>query len=201
MGPPAAFPTLPYDRALDGSGDVGVEGKLLLVGLSEPRQPEQQDDFISVFSQSTGVNLSGVELAATAVANLLEQRALASLPLPLQGALIVVLGIAFGSLVGAIDGAARGRRRGARRRSLFRGCVLAVRERLRLAPARRAAARAVAGELRRGGLVELSRARRAARARAHCARLLRSAVARAQAHASKRWRRAPTGSCCTARVS
>ena len=99
-GPARSVPTLPYDRALDGSGAVGVDGKLLLVGLSEPRQPEQQDDFISVFSQSTGVNLSGVELAATAVANLLEQRGLTPLPLVLQAALIVALGIAFGMLVG-----------------------------------------------------------------------------------------------------
>jgi adenylate cyclase len=99
-GPARSVTTLPFDRALAGSGEVEVAGKVLLVGLSEPRQPEQQDDFLSVFSQSTGVNLSGVELAATAVANLLQQRTLASLPLPLQGALIVLLGIAFGTLVG-----------------------------------------------------------------------------------------------------
>ncbi len=98
-GPARSVATLPYDHALEGTG-VNVAGKLLLVGLSEPRQPEQQDDFISVFSQSTGVNLSGVELAATAVSNLLERRALAPLPLPLQGALIAVLGVAFGTLVG-----------------------------------------------------------------------------------------------------
>jgi adenylate cyclase len=99
-GPARSIATLPYDRALQGSGDVAVAGKIVLVGLSEPRQPEQQDDFISVFSQSTGVNLSGVELGATAVANLLEQRALALLPLPWQGALVLVLGVAFGALVG-----------------------------------------------------------------------------------------------------
>jgi adenylate cyclase len=99
-GPARSVPTLPYDRALAGSGDFGVAGKVLLVGLSEPRQPEQQDDFISVFSQNTGENLSGVELGATAVANLLEQRALTPLPLPLHAALIGALGVAFGALVG-----------------------------------------------------------------------------------------------------
>jgi adenylate cyclase len=99
-GPARGIPTLPYDLALGGPGDVDVAGKVLLVGYSEPRQPEQQDDFISVFSQSTGVNLSGVELGATAVANLLEQRALVPLSLPLHAALIVALGIAFGTLVG-----------------------------------------------------------------------------------------------------
>lgn len=96
-GPARAVSTLPYDRARAGTGDV--RGKVLLVGVSEPHQPEQQDDFISVFSESTGINLSGVELGATAVANLLEQRAIVPLPLPLHGALVVMLGIAFGVLV------------------------------------------------------------------------------------------------------
>jgi adenylate cyclase len=99
-GPARSFRTLPYDQALTAAGDSGLAGTLVLVGLSEPRQPEQQDDFISVFSQSTGVNLSGVELGATAVANLLEQRTVRPLSLPAQGALIVALGVAFGLLVG-----------------------------------------------------------------------------------------------------
>jgi adenylate cyclase len=98
-GPARSVTTLPYDRALDEASAASVAGKVLLVGLSEPRQPEQQDDFISAFSQSTGENLSGVELGATAIANLLEQRALMPLPLPWQSALIVALGVAFGVLV------------------------------------------------------------------------------------------------------
>jgi adenylate cyclase len=98
-GPARSVTTLPYDRALDDSSAGAVAGKALLVGLSEPRQPEQQDDFLSVFSQSTGENLSGAELGATAIANLLEQRTLAPLPLPLQSALLVALGVVFGVLV------------------------------------------------------------------------------------------------------
>jgi adenylate cyclase len=106
-GPARSVRTLPYDQALTGTGG-DIAGALLIVGLSESRQPEQQDDFISVFSQNTGVNLSGAELGATAVANLLEGRALAPLPVPMQGALIVVLGLAFGFLVGraTVTGAA-----------------------------------------------------------------------------------------------
>jgi len=106
-GPALSVRTLPYDQALKGTGG-DIAGTLLIVGLSESRQPEQQDDFISVFSQNTGVNLSGAELGATAVANLLEGRALAPLPVPMQGALIVALGLAFGFLVGraTITGAA-----------------------------------------------------------------------------------------------
>jgi adenylate cyclase len=98
-GPARSVRTLPYDQALNGTGG-DVAGALLIVGLSESRQPEQQDDFISVFSQNSGVNLSGAELGATAVANLLEGRSLAPLSLPLQGALIVALGFAFGLLMG-----------------------------------------------------------------------------------------------------
>ena len=96
-GPARAVATVPYDRARAGTADV--RGKVLLVGVSEPHQPEQQDDFISVFSENTGINLSGVELGATAVANLLEQRAVVPLPLPLHGALVLVLGVVFGALV------------------------------------------------------------------------------------------------------
>jgi len=100
-GPARGVPTLQYDRAFRGETDVGgVAGKVVLVGASEPRQPEQQDDFISVFSQSTGINVSGVELGATAVANLLEHRAVVPLSLLLHAALIVALGLAFGALVG-----------------------------------------------------------------------------------------------------
>jgi adenylate cyclase len=99
-GPARSVATIPYDRALDGSSSVGVEGKALLVGLSEPRQPEQQDDFVSVFSQTTGENLSGVELGATAFANLLAQSALTPLPLLAHAALVAALGVAFGALLG-----------------------------------------------------------------------------------------------------
>jgi adenylate cyclase len=68
--------------------------------MSEPVQPRQQDDFISVFSQSTGINLSGVEVGATALANLLQQRTVRPLPLLLHVAFVVGLGIAFGAFVG-----------------------------------------------------------------------------------------------------
>jgi adenylate cyclase len=92
--------TVSYDRALSATDTVDWAGKVVLVGMSEPVQPRQQDDFISVFSQSTGINLSGVEVGATAVANLLEQRTLRSLPLWIHVALVVALGVALGALVG-----------------------------------------------------------------------------------------------------
>ncbi len=99
-GTARAIRTVPYDQALRANDVVDWTGKVVLVGMSEPVQPRQQDDFISVFSQSTGINLSGVEVGATALANLLEQRTLRSLPLGLHVALVVALGMGFGAFVG-----------------------------------------------------------------------------------------------------
>ena len=99
-GSARAIRTVPYDQALRATGGVDWAGKVVLVGMSEPVQPRQQDDFISVFSQSSGINLSGVEVGATALANLLSQRTLRRLPLWLHVGLVVALGVAFGSFVG-----------------------------------------------------------------------------------------------------
>jgi adenylate cyclase len=102
-GPARAVPTLPYDRVLSGSGALDVAGKVAFVGLSESRQSEQQDDFYSVFSARTGVNLSGVEMGATAFANLVEQRALLPLPMPAQLALLLGLGVALGTALALLS--------------------------------------------------------------------------------------------------
>ena len=108
-GPARAIQTVPYDRALTGSSEIDLAGKVAFVGMSEPRQPRQQDDFYSVFSANTGINLSGVEVGATVVGNLLEQRTLQPLPLPFHVALVALLGVAFGSVIGRLSMATRGR--------------------------------------------------------------------------------------------
>jgi adenylate cyclase len=97
-GPARAVTTVPYDRALRGTAAVDLEGKVVFVGLSESRQSEQQDDFYSVFSLETGINLSGVEIGATIFANLVEQRALALLPRPAQLALLLMFGFAVAAV-------------------------------------------------------------------------------------------------------
>jgi adenylate cyclase len=101
-GPARAVTTIRYDHALQGVPGVDVAGKVVFVGLSEPRPSEQQDHFYSVFSEQTGIDLSGVELGATAVANLLEHRALEPLSLPWHLFVIFALGAAFGTLVGGL---------------------------------------------------------------------------------------------------
>ncbi len=70
-GPPRTVRTVPYTQALSGE-PTGVAGAIVLVGFSEQFQPEQKDGFYSVFTDDSGLDLSGVEIAATAVANLLD---------------------------------------------------------------------------------------------------------------------------------
>ena len=71
-GPPRTFPTVAFHEVVLGDPDVDFAGKVVFVGYSERRQPEQQDDFLSAYSERSGLNLSGVEIGATAFANLLQ---------------------------------------------------------------------------------------------------------------------------------
>lgn len=77
-GPPRTVRTIPYYKALrlgeiaDGEAPVDLNGKTVFVGFSEILLAERQDSFHTVFSQANGVFISGVEIGATAFANLLE---------------------------------------------------------------------------------------------------------------------------------
>jgi adenylate cyclase len=102
-GPPGTITTVPYHQILrlrEGSlsASLGVDfnGKAVFVGLSERLRPEQKDGFYTVFSQPSGFDLSGVEIAATAFANLLEDRPLR--PLHFHDYLAVLL--LWGALLG-----------------------------------------------------------------------------------------------------
>ncbi len=64
---------------------------------------EQQDDFYSVFSQTTGINLSGVEVGATVVGELARAtRAASRCRCRFTSRSSCVLGIAFGALIGRL---------------------------------------------------------------------------------------------------
>jgi adenylate cyclase len=104
-GPPQSITTLSYVRVLrpeamssHARGDVDLRGKAVFVGYSERLQPERLDEFYTVYSQKNGVHLSGVEIAATAFANLLENLPVTPLPRP-AGFLLL---FAWGLLIGAV---------------------------------------------------------------------------------------------------
>jgi adenylate cyclase len=103
-GPPGSITTIPYQLfASNQPSDSGKElpdltGKVVFVGFSDLYDPGQPDRFYTVFSNDEGVDLSGVEIAATAFGNLLTDRCLRS-PGELWDALIVT---AFGGVIGII---------------------------------------------------------------------------------------------------
>lgn len=92
-GPPrSVVTTLSYSDALETDPAVlaaQVRGKVVFIGFAEQRQPQQRDSFYTVYTQPDGLDLSGVEIAATAFANLLHRDALQS-PTTLPALLLVI---------------------------------------------------------------------------------------------------------------
>ncbi len=84
-GPPGTIRTIPGAAILarrDTSAaehDPNLEGTVVFVGATDLAKAEQDDGFYTVFSREDGVDLSGVEILATAFANLLTDRALVRL--------------------------------------------------------------------------------------------------------------------------
>lgn len=107
-GPSGTLETIPFHEMLGGgaAADHDLRGKVVFVGFSERRQPEQQDDFISVYSERSGLNLSGVEIGATAFANLLDGTGIEPLPLPWHLALVLVWGIVLTAALTALPSGA-----------------------------------------------------------------------------------------------
>lgn len=80
-GPIGTVHTIPYAEALQLvadplAGEAAFRGKAVLIGFSEFNQSRQSDMFRTAFSTADGLDISGVELCATALANLLEDSSL-----------------------------------------------------------------------------------------------------------------------------
>jgi Signal transduction histidine kinase len=103
-GPPGTIHHVNYARLLACQGrrdppcDIDLDGTVVFVGLSELDKPPdfERDAFPTVFSRDDGVYLSGVEIAATAFANLLTTSTLEPLPLLFAFPLVLLVGCAFG---------------------------------------------------------------------------------------------------------
>ncbi|MEJ2741110.1 MAG: adenylate/guanylate cyclase domain-containing protein, partial [Gammaproteobacteria bacterium] len=94
-GPPRTVFTINYAKLLKHPEDLAdrMRGAVVFVGYSAREQLDQQDRFFTVFTNAAGLSLSGVELAATAFANLQDHSWLR--PLPWYGTLLVVVGYGF----------------------------------------------------------------------------------------------------------
>lgn len=103
-GPPGTINTVPYPAVIKGEDPnfsakaLDFTGKVVFVGYSDLYDPGQPDRFYTSFTRGDGVDLSGVEIAATAFANLLTDRSVQ--PLRPGTALLVLL--MFGMVIGAL---------------------------------------------------------------------------------------------------
>ncbi|MBI3563422.1 MAG: adenylate/guanylate cyclase domain-containing protein [Gammaproteobacteria bacterium] len=89
-GPPRTLTTIPYYQVLQNTSHVDLRGKAVFVGFSEELQPEQKDGFYTVYTnQRSGLDISGVEVGATAFANLLHQHMIQT-PAPGYDVLLLV---------------------------------------------------------------------------------------------------------------
>lgn len=91
-GPARTIATVPYFRALRDDPAV-FKDKAVFVGLSEPGQTVQMDTFHTVYSQTDGVDLSGVEIGATAFGNLLDESWVRPLSYSASFTLMLVWGV------------------------------------------------------------------------------------------------------------
>ena len=104
-GPPRTITTIPFFQALQpdrqraaNQNGFDFKDKVVFIGVSEIFQHEQRDGFYTVFSDPNGLDLSGVEICATAFANLLED-----LPIKSPGFLFILLAtLVWGLLLGVI---------------------------------------------------------------------------------------------------
>jgi adenylate cyclase len=102
-GPPGSIPNIPYNAVIQGgsatvpSSALDFTGKVVFVGFSDLYDPGQPDRFFTVFTNDDGVDLSGVEIAATGFANLLTDRSLRPAGALTTATILLAIGFLLGS--------------------------------------------------------------------------------------------------------
>ncbi len=111
-GPPRTITTVSYSDVLIAArsspsaagapvSDASFKDKAVFIGYAAATpagQDRLRDDYRTVYSEVSGLDLSGVEIAATAFANLIEDRAVQPAGLPWQLVIVGVWGLALGSI-------------------------------------------------------------------------------------------------------
>jgi len=96
FGPAGTVRTIPYASIIDGStADAQISGKIVLVGLSERASVSNVDSYETVYSDANGIDLSGVEILATGLANLMDESSLRT-----SGAANILIVIAIALVLG-----------------------------------------------------------------------------------------------------
>jgi adenylate cyclase len=101
-GPPGSFHAVPLADLLSGDADLErwrsmLAGRAVFIGFAERVQPDQADAFHTVYSSPDGIDISGVEIAATAFANLLDGEFIEPAALSSQLAIVLIWGLLVGA--------------------------------------------------------------------------------------------------------
>ncbi len=98
-GPPGTIPNIPYNVVMqaDPAKVPDFTGKVVFVGFSDLYDPGQPDRFYTVFTNADGVDLSGVEIAATAFGNLLTDSSLRQAGSLATAVILLLVGLVLGS--------------------------------------------------------------------------------------------------------
>ncbi|MEJ2231780.1 MAG: CHASE2 domain-containing protein, partial [Nitrospirales bacterium] len=81
---------------LKNGGQLDLKDKAVFVGRSEILLAERKDSFYTVFSQADGVFIGGVEIAATALANMLENSSVTPVTVRAHMLLLLFWGLLMG---------------------------------------------------------------------------------------------------------
>jgi adenylate cyclase len=109
-GPPLTIETIPYREIINmqksstAEERFNLKGKAVFIGRSAFSLTEQSESFYTVFSRKEGFDISGVEIAATAFANLFEGTTVRPLPAVNRIFLIALCGMILGILCRYIPG-------------------------------------------------------------------------------------------------
>ncbi len=97
-GPPGTILTIPCSTVLaeESSEELlinNIKGRVVFVGAATKNPSEQKDGFYTVYTRPDGLDLSGVEIAATAFANLLNQESVRPATAWMRALIIVAWGL------------------------------------------------------------------------------------------------------------
>ncbi|MGK0168580.1 MAG: adenylate cyclase [Gammaproteobacteria bacterium] len=99
-GPPGTVNTYSYQNILSREVSPDLQGTAVFVGYSDLFDPGQPDRFYTVFTRrSDGVDLSGVEIAATAFGNLLTDHGVEPVTFAQTAGILLVFGLVLGAFL------------------------------------------------------------------------------------------------------
>ena len=104
-GPPGTIKTIPYHTVIKGpdvnisAAELDLTNKVAFVGFSDLYDPGQPDRFYTVFTDEDSIDLSGVEIAATAFGNLLHDQSVQIPEIPTTLAILFAFGLFMTLLV------------------------------------------------------------------------------------------------------